>query len=316
MIRFIKKTASIIIAFLLGLLIFIIIIHVIVKFKSDFSLDENSKYLIFGHSHTECAFNDGLIKNFKNLSLSGESYFYTYQKVKNILNENEIKAIFIEYSNNQIDEKMDKWIWGFEKMNAYFPVHSPFMNKTDILFLYEKNHQDFPIILGTSTRHNLTRILSFNYSIDANYGGYLKLDKNEINKLVKQQSSTDTIQEKEQNLSKNNINYLENIIAYCNEKNCKVYFIRSPQHENYPRLNEKKLLEIKEKRFKNTEFLDFDKFPLKDYEFGDFGHINYKGAQVFSLWFNTLVENGLLSSDDKSSFIEAEIQKAQTNARE
>ena len=56
-------------------------------------IDRNAKFsfrtpvnnVIFGHSHSECAFNDSLINNFKNLSQSRQSYFYSFQNIENIV---------------------------------------------------------------------------------------------------------------------------------------------------------------------------------------------------------------------------------------
>lgn len=310
---FLEKIISILILFAIGILSFVFVIHFIVKHKSDFSLNAEEKFIIFGHSHPECAFNDGLIANFKNISKSGEGYFYTYQKVKEVLSENKIDAIFIEFSNNQISKHMDEWIWGFEKMNAYFPVHSPFMDISDILFLYNKNKNDFSKVIYTSTRKNFTKILSFDYSISKRYGAYNRLQRDKVAELKDKISVNSEATDKQQEVSNDNIKYLEKIIKYCNRKNTKVYLIRSPQHEYYPRLNERILLEIKNDRFKNIEFLDFDNFPLLDEEFGDFGHLNYKGAEVFSLWFNELIKNNLLSKPNKAEYIEKEIEKARTH---
>jgi hypothetical protein len=310
---FLKKTISTIIIFIIGLLSFVFIIHFIVKYKSDFILSTETKFIIFGHSHPECAFNDGLIANFINLSKSGEGYFYTYQKVKEVLSENKIDAIFIEFSNTQISKHMDEWIWGFEKMNAYFPVHSPFMDKSDMLFLYNKNNKDFPKVISTSTRHNLTRVLSFDYSISKRYGAYNRLERNKITESINKINFNSDTRDKKQEISTDNIKYLEKIINYCNRKNTKVYLIRSPQHKYFPRLNESNLLEIKNNNFKDIEFLDFDNFPLQDEEFGDFGHLNYKGAKVFSLWFNQLIKNNLLSKPNKAEYIKEEIEKARTH---
>ncbi|WP_033957059.1 hypothetical protein [Psychroserpens jangbogonensis] len=309
---FINKTVLILLTFSIGIIAFVLLIHYTIKRTSDFNLSEEYKYLIFGHSHPECAFDDDLLENFKNLSLSGESYFFTYQKVKEIIPNNNIQAVFIEYSNSLIDKKMDEWIWGHEKMNAYFPWHSPFMKKDDMLFLYEKNSQDFLNAISTSTRNNLSRVLSFDFiTIEPKYGGYKKLIRNNIEEEI-QKLNTNTNTPKARELSIENLNYLEKIINYCNINNVKVFLIRSPQHKYFPRENEKALLSLKKQKFENLDFLDFDKFPLKDNQFGDFGHINYQGAEVFSLWFNELIQNGLLSINKKTEFINKEIEKFRT----
>lgn len=313
--KFIKNVILTILLFPIGLVLFVSVVHIFVRKQYDFSLKENYKYLILGHSHPECAFNDNLIDNFKNLSKSGESYFYTYQKVKKILSINrKIEAVFIEYSNNVINKSMDyKWIWGYEKMNAYFPVHSPFMDKKDIIFLYRKNPQDFLKVISTSTRNNLNRIVSLHLHIDKRYGGYNHLVRNKVEELIKEKNTELKETPKEQGIAINNINYLEKIIDYCNDKNVKVFLIRSPQHKFFTRDNENKLYRIRNERFKNIEFLDFDKFPLKDDQFGDFGHLNYKGAKIFSLWFYDLIKDGLLTKKNKNEFIKNEIEKVRTH---
>jgi hypothetical protein len=307
---FLKKIISTLFIFIIGLLMFVFIVHYIVKYKSDFILNKENKFLVLGHSHSECAFNDSIIPNFKNLSKSGEAYFYTYQKVKKILSENKIDAVFIEFSNNVIHKYMDdEWIWGFEEMNNHFPWHSPFMDTSDIQLLLSKNNKDFLKVISTSTRHNFTTILSFDYSISEKYGSYKRLERNEIAELIsKRKTNVDSLAESTE-ISYYNIKYLEKIINFCESKNTKVYFVRSPQHSYYSRLNEEKLLAIKNKKFKNIEFLDFDNFPIQDEAYADFAHLNYKGAKVFSLWFNELIKKNLLSKPNKSEYIKMEIEK-------
>jgi len=308
---FINKTVLILFTFSIGILSFVFLIHFIMKHASDFNISEKNKYLILGHSHPETAFNDNLIVSFKNLSSSGESYFFTYQKVKEIIPNNNINAVFIEYTNNQIRKKMDQWIWGYEKMNAFFPWHSSFMGKEDMLYLYNKNPQDFPNVVSTSTRNNLVRIASLDFKINQRYGGYDRLIKSDVAKLIKERNNNNNIHDtpKVQGISIENLNYLEKIINYCNINNVKVFLIRSPQHKYYSKENEKELLRIKKQKFENLDFLDFDKFPLEDDEYGDFGHLNYKGAEVFSLWFNELIEKGLLTVENKTDFIYKEMKK-------
>ena len=62
-------------------------------------------------------------------------------------------------------------------------------------------------------------------------------------------------------------------------------------------------------RFADIEFLDFAKYPLQNSEFGDFDHLNYRGARKFSIWFNQLIDDGLLERTDKQSFINERIEE-------
>ena len=62
-------------------------------------------------------------------------------------------------------------------------------------------------------------------------------------------------------------------------------------------------------KFSDTEFLDFSQFQLLNSEFGDLAHLNHKGATKFSIWFNNLLNNGLLEKDNKQKFIDNEMIK-------
>jgi hypothetical protein len=55
-------------------LLVIIISNKVIDSKNIFKLTNNINYLILGHSHPECDFNDSLIDNTKNLAQSGELY--------------------------------------------------------------------------------------------------------------------------------------------------------------------------------------------------------------------------------------------------
>ncbi|EPR71857.1 hypothetical protein ADIWIN_3150 [Winogradskyella psychrotolerans RS-3] len=51
------------------------------------------------------------------------------------------------------------------------------------------------------------------------------------------------------------------------------------------------------------DYLDFSNFPLSNFQYGDLQHLNHKGANVFSEWFATLLQNGLLEKENKQAFI-------------
>jgi hypothetical protein len=74
-------------------------------------------------------------------------------------------------------------------------------------------------------------------------------------------------------------------------------------------MNEKQYKSILRNRFSGIPFLDFSSFPLLNSEFGDLEHLNFKGAKKFSLWFNEIMQVGLLSKGDKQAFIDIEIKK-------
>ena len=172
---------------LLGIsLLLIELSEFVITKKADFKLNKNIKYIVIGHSHPECAFNDSLIDNFKNLAESGESYFYSYIKTKKIIEQNpSLEVIFIEFTNNQINASMDKWIWNDNYLNYRYPRYAPFMNTSDKALLVMNNFDGFLAHSPLSTKQNLGRILSRNFNYSNNIGGYMHLNRDKTDSLLK-----------------------------------------------------------------------------------------------------------------------------------
>ncbi|MBQ0740337.1 hypothetical protein J9332_39270, partial [Aquimarina celericrescens] len=63
------------------------------------------------------------------------------------------------------------------------------------------------------------------------------------------------------------------------------------------------------------EYLDFSNFPLSNSKYGDLGHLNYKGAKIFSEWFASLLLNELLEKENKQDYIDGKM-KARTHNKE
>ncbi|MDO3644433.1 hypothetical protein [Mucilaginibacter sp. L3T2-6] len=308
MTKFIKKTVLFIAASAFILLAIILIPNYVISKRSRFAINNKDRIVLFGHSHPECAFDDTLISNLKNLSHSAEPYFYTYQKVKMVLQQNpQIETVLVEFTNNQIDAKMNDWTWGYTYMSSMFPKYIPFMDKADIGVLAENNPKDFMNCLSVSARNNLVRVLTSDYEFTSIMGGYFRIDASRTS-LTADSISSGQGEMVRPGVSLVNLLYLKKIIAFCRERHKRVFLVRSPQHHSYEYLkNEKDFLRIKQAMFSSTEFLDFGKFPLRDDEFADFGHLNYKGATKFSKWFGAMLNSGLLKTVNKQLFIDQSI---------
>ncbi|NRD23503.1 hypothetical protein HNV10_09650 [Winogradskyella litoriviva] len=277
----------------------------IIKNQSKFKIDENSTYVVFGHSHPSYAYNDSIIKNFKNLADAGESYFYTYQKVKNIIPNNpQIQTVFIEFTNNQIDSKINEWIWGFEKMSYFLPTYLTFINKEDFSLLYDNNREDLTSCLSIAAKKNIYRTINNDFNIINSIDGYKSTKINKLDEMLEEAKSDTTNYGINYKISESNINYLKKIITFCKAHNKDVFLIRSPQHKDLPVLkNENYYQDIKKKHFKNVTLLDFNSFKLPNTFYVDLDHLNSLGANRFSKMFNNLLINDLLKSKDSKSKI-------------
>lgn len=287
--------------------------------KANFKLVSNPKYLIIGHSHSECAFNDSLIAGFKNISESGESYFYSYFKVKKLLEQNKgVETMFVEFTNNQIDADMDEWIWDDKHISNRYPKFSPFMTFEDNMLLLKNNPKGYLNAFSHSNKRKMNAIISQEYDYSKVLGGYLYLVRDKTDSLLAH-SNHFNIKSKLKatnsmhNISVANLLYLDKIIKLCKDYKVKIVLVRSPQHQEYEGyINEPKYKAVLKRYYNDIDYIDFSSFPLSNSAFGDFEHLNHKGARIFSRWFNELIRDGLMAKTDKQQFVNEKITTVKT----
>ena len=273
-----------------------------------FSIDPDANSLILGHSHSECAFNDSLIGYCKNLSQSAESYFYTCNKLKKIIeNNHQVNTVFVEFTNNCLSNKMDDLIWGNQYFSFMFPKYAALMNTADWKLLFSHNTAAVLKSLPVTLKKNFLFLVKnkTDYSKEMGWGGYLYLVKAKTNLLANTMAAPLTSrQAMASDTAIANIVYLQKIVEFCKQHTIKLYLVRSPVSPENPELsNEAAFEKLARTRFSDVELLDFKDFPLDKSKFADPQHLNYKGATIFSLFFNGLLKDGLLNKPDKQQVI-------------
>lgn len=317
--KFLIKILSFLSLLLIPVGIIIVGDFILLNNKSYWKLPDNVDCIVLGHSHPECAFNDSLIPNLINLGMSGEAYLYTYIKLEKIIQSNkDLKNVFIEFGTNNIDEVMDNWTWDDEHITEYFPKYFPVLNQSEFNLLWEKN----AISIITIPRRNYGVEFSkvFYYSLikrsgalsdSKEYGGYKYLDRDLMDSLVYAQESQNILNEVRDNkVSGINIYYLHKILELCKQNRIKAFLIRSPVYTLYSnRSEEMKYKKILGEEFSDVAYMDFARFPLEKKQYGDFSHLNYLGATIFSSWFVHMLDEGLLEKADKQKYIDIEIEE-------
>lgn len=271
-----------------------------------------SKYVVLGHSHPECSLNDTLIADLKNFASSAESYFYTLNKIKTILKDNKkTEVVFLEYTNNQITKQMDNWIWGSVYITNFYPLYSFNMTSEQKFLLFKKNTKGLVNANNLNLKKNIEKILFTNNPQKMRLnGGYNNLNFSKVDSILNSRKQNKDLEKFDNRVSVTNISYLEKIISFCKDKNVKLILFRSPIHSEYEvRQNEIKYKQILANNLKGVDYLDFSSFPLDNECYADLPHLNNKGAKIFSIWFNKLLNNGLLDSINKQQFIDEEISK-------
>jgi hypothetical protein len=310
--RFVKRV-SVFLGILISILGGIIIVsNLMIDKKDNFEISKETQYLVLGHSHTEGAFNDSLILNAKNMARGGEHYFFTYLKAKKILESNSnVKAVFLELTNNHISSDVAGWINNSEKNMTNIPAFSPAMDFSDHRYVFRQNPYAYIRSQEIVIKNNLNFLLyrKKNILLQRDWGGFYanprqKVDsllKNNQKKIVKDKSTEDDFDD-------SNLIFIDKIRIICKKRGVRLFLIRSPQHPKYTGAkNESKLKEIIKKRYSEIPYLDFNNFLLANGEYADLDHLNFKGAQKFSVFFNSLVKDGLLESNDPEKTIQEKI---------
>ena len=241
--------------------------------KAKFKIKPDTRYLVFGPSLPECAFNDSLISNFQNFAQSGESYFYTYFKLKKLIEQNnKVDVVFVEIINHQKQDNRDVAIWGDKYISNRLSIYFPFMSYNDYKVLYLHNSSGFINGISLYLKDNLKRCLKRNLNYSNHIGGYQYLVRDKTDSILKNLIAPKSDVPQGYGSDYSNI-YLKKIILFCKEKNKKVFLIRSPIHPNSKELkNEENFKYTLEHNFPGIQFLDFKKFPLLNSEFGDLEH--------------------------------------------
>ncbi len=303
---FLKRVFNFVLIFFSGLTGTLILINFLTRNSLILKLEHDKNYVVLGHSHSECAYDDGFIDKFKNVSQSGEAYLYTYLKAEKLIKQNEnLEFIFLEFTNNQIQSSMDIWIKDKEFIEARYPDYSSFMSYTEYQIMASLNLSKLLLEIPSGIEQNILFIKNRKSNFLNNYGRHLKLDKLLVKQdLLKIDSLYAIEQSKSKEVSKLNIKYLKKIIELCRNKGVQIVLIRTPFHPLYLLNKNQDLYNAFIKSdFKDVKYLDFSRFQLELNELADTQHLNKWGAERYSKWFNEFLKLGRLDQPTVDSLI-------------
>ena len=260
-------------------------------FKDDnVKLPKKYSVLILGHSHPAQAYDANYIKNTINMATAGEAYLYTYFKAKKVIDKNpQIKKVFVEFTNNQIEKGMDNWIWDDIHLQYRIKDCGVLLDNEAIQLLYKKNPTGFINAFSKSLFDNLRRLfISKKGMIEkGGMGKFIPCDAVYVKKTSPDRPKSRKKTQVDFEISQYNILYLQKIVKYCQNKDIEVCLIRSPMHKNYDvSYTEYKFKEILRTKFKNIQWLDYKDFPIPNKGFQDAEHLNSYGAKIYSQYFN------------------------------
>ena len=272
-------------AFIIPLALFLVISLLLITFTStkiNYKLDNAVTEIYIGDSHIRCAVNDSLLNNSKNISVSAESFYFSYYKLKKLIEENQnVKRIYLGFSYHSLSNYYDEFIDGeySSSVAPNFFYILPFKEKLKIFNWNIKKLSFFSkAILQISYNYsfkNSNFFSSFGYS---NEFTNVMASKSSMDKRLRFQYYTG---EKLNNFSEINLLYLNKIINLIKTNKIDLLILNTPLHPYYEsKIPENYIDKYNEiVRMNNLKVINFNNLSFSDSCFTPDGdHVSVKGA--------------------------------------
>lgn len=254
-----------------------------------------------GDSNVECAINDSLIANSINIAQSGESYLYSYIKIRSLLEyNNRIKTIFIGFSPGNLSrETEERWMFRDDFVIEKIKLYNYLMHYPEKILIIKQNPKAYLKGLTESVSGNLQTVIgsAFTRSHDGriiNFGGYEYLVRDKLQEALEMNlSTTPTVKFEKGQLQEK---YLKMISDLCHQKSINLVLLNTPKYYRYDAINneEERLNWLScINSLPADSLLDLSALDLPDSCYGDLNHLNYRGAKVFSEFLNEKLHSGL-----------------------
>jgi hypothetical protein len=261
---------------------------------ASYAMPEDKNILVIGDSHTECAIDDSIFTRSVNISQGGTAYLYSYVKLRKILAENpHIDTVLVSFHGGSMQKSMDEWTIGDQHILNYIPNYISLITTEELpVFMNNQTFYSAVVKLPTKCIRTIVKFLvrhTLTYK-DLYIGGYLKLDRGMLQRTIELESSENTANLKNE-YSAYQIDYLLKIVDLCAKRDVKLILFNSPIYNVQKYGNLQALDDFYNTYLTGTEYLDFSNFALPDYGYGDIGHLNFKGAEIFSKYLESKYED-------------------------
>jgi len=279
--NFLRKTK---LFFSLPIIFTLFFIFCVTQVSNSYKTKDNITDLYAGDSHMEAAIDDKIVAHSKNISKGGETFYFTYYKLKSLIEKNQkIEKVFIAVSYHNLSSKQDVLTNG----NRSYFYAAPYFY---ILPLKEKIR-----VVGWNLNHlNAFCKNVFKYGVETIFkvpsfigSGYTNESKSKASNRYIEERILDVFYSKDSiaEFSDINIEYLKKINELCKNQNIALYTVNLPLHPDFltkvPNKFSLKLNELMKKE--EIKFIDFKNFSSKDSDFmPDGDHLSAKGAELIT----------------------------------
>jgi hypothetical protein len=250
---------------------------------ASFAVSKDKNILIVGDSHTACAIDDSVFTHSVNISQGGTVYLYSYIKLRKILAKNpHIDIVLVSFHGGSIQKSMDEWTIGDKYILEHIPNYISLITIEELPVLM--NNPVFYSAIIKAPVKCIKTVLKFIVKHTLTYkdlyiGGYDKLDRDKLHRAIELRENNTVA---ETGYSDYQIDYLLKIVNLCAEKNVELILFSTPTYNAKEYGNLQALNDFYNIYLTETKYFDYSNFILPDYGYGDIGHLNFKGAELFS----------------------------------
>tara|TARA_B100000902_G_scaffold373665_1_gene401860 strand:+ start:845 stop:1753 length:909 start_codon:yes stop_codon:yes gene_type:complete len=244
--------------------------------------------LVLGDSVSARGVNDKIFKRSVNFSSPAESYYYSYLKLKKILETKQaIDTILLSFSPHNIFD--NTWFASQSNIQHNFCRYYPLMSSND--FSYLRLHPKSMIYslrpIALQFLKNIFRKITRDNVLQLG-----KFDSTELDEVVAEELQSlevmgDTCSRLPKDFNPTNIEitYLNKITQLCRQKELKLILINLPKHMEllrHKRYGMEEFKKVYNTEFNQLDYFDFSSMLMEDEMYVDLVHLNKKGSSYFS----------------------------------
>jgi hypothetical protein len=258
--------------------------------QASFVLPPHKHILALGDSHVKNSIDDNIYTQCTNVGQDATAYLYLYCMLKKIINDNKhIDTVLLTLHSGNISG--EERIFDEILMSDKIPGHFSLLSKEELYIWWRHKSMALMSAVIHSPVENIRAIIGylmhrkkFSYR-DLYIGGYMEIDRKKLQESIEWYKKTaDTVAVLNTDTTTYDREYLLKIVELCKSKNITLILINTPTYkpEIYGELD--KVNAYYRAYLQGVKYLDYSAFPLADSCYSDIGHLNYKGARIFSTY--------------------------------
>ncbi len=267
----------------------------------DYAIAAETKNVFIGASHFEVGIDDALLNDTANYSVSGMPYYFTYPKVKRILENNkQIEKLFVSLSPIHIGPYGDATLLsdkGLSREEAFefFPLMEEYdalgakRFSLDFVLSYAKYNLGVPFNYMDDLKRTLVSFKRHLSVSDFDFMGKYKVYTENLIKPADLKKKADFYFGDHIQYSEFTVKAVEKVAALAQQLNVELYIVNMPAYEEFRKLvpseytdKQKSLMQDLQAKYTNLRYLDYYEYPIDAKGFLDGDHLNIVGAKVFT----------------------------------